>query len=442
MFKNNATLKIIFIGVMTILLMIPLVMVRELIAEREMRYREAIDEVSSKWSSEQTIKGPLLAIPYTVSTTVAGERILRNEIAFFLPDKLNVSGDVLPETRSRGIFEVVLYTSQMQIDAEFSFPAMQKFQTVASQIQWENAKLLFGIPDLRGIQEDIKINWDGQEIALMPGVVQNPLFQSGVSAPISNLNQAEKERFQTSFSLSLQGSSRLAFVPFGKQTTVTLDSSWSSPSFDGSFLPSEREISHQGFKGVWDISYFGRSYPQEWSSESVSASLESEVEKSVFGVSLHLPVDYYQQNTRSVKYGILFIFLTFAAFFLFEVLSQLKIHPLQYLLVGFAMCIFYLLLLSLSEHIGFGPAYVISSSATVGLIGSYCFKVLKNPSGGILMTLLVAAIYSFLYVVLQLEDYALLIGSAAVFGALSIVMYLTRNIDWYSLRMEMPGREE
>jgi len=247
------------------------------------------------------------------------------------------------------------------------------------------------------------------------------------------------QAYAFAFNLGLSGSQRLQFIPTGKQTTVVLRSKWPSPSFSGAFLPQARRVDKEGFEARWQVSWFGRGYPQQWTTPPESekrTAMKAVLEGSAFGVDLFLPVDAYQKTERSTKYGVLFLLLTFLTFFLYEVFSGLSLHPMQYLLVGSALCLFYLLLLSISEHAPFGISYLVASAATVLLIGGYSAAVLRGRLRALLMTLVLGVLYVYLYVLLQLEDYALLLGAAGLFVILALVMYLTRRIDWGGVRRE------
>ena len=234
-----------------------------------------------------------------------------------------------------------------------------------------------------------------------------------------------------SFELALRGSGDLRFQPAGMETRVELESPWPAPGFTGAFLPGERRIGETGFTASWKVPYYGRDYPQVWRDTDVEASA---LERSAFKVSLVLPANAYQQTERSVKYAALFIALTFATFFLLELLSPARLHAVQYLLVGFALCLFYVLLLALAEHLGFAPAYAVAAAATVGLIAAYCRSILGGLRWAGVMLACLTALYGYLFVVLRLEDYALLLGALGLFAVLALVMRLTRDLDWFTLQ--------
>jgi inner membrane protein len=265
-------------------------------------------------------------------------------------------------------------------------------------------------------------------------VVDPSLWSSGLRAPlrldIEGGKPAAGERIPFSLSVSLAGSSGLRMMPFGRQTRLALRSTWASPSFSGAFLPESRRVGKDGFNATWNVSHYGRSFPQSWSSVQ-TASLASAINGSAFGVDFVQPVDVYQQTERSVKYGALFLVLTFVTFFLFELFQPIRVYPVQYLMVGSALCLFYVLLLSIAEQLAFGVAYLVAAGATVTLLGSYAAAVLRSKGRAAVFAGVLALLYGYLFVLLQAEDYALLLGSIGLFLILALVMLITRRVDWY-----------
>lgn len=440
--KESLGFKVLFTGFLAVVLLVPLQMVSNLVSEREGRRDEAVKEVSSRWGSPQKISGPVLVVPYryTYTDRVDGKSVVRTvtENAYFLPETVSIRGGLVPEKRSRGLYEVVLYSlKELAVSGEFARPDFARLDIQGEQILWEQAFIAVGIPDTRGIQEGITMKWKGRELRFLPGVRNIGLFPSGIHVPLAGLRDADPGRYAYSFTISLRGSSSLSFFPAGKETSVELDSSWPHPSFTGAYLPSQRRVGDDGFRARWKVSHFGRNFGQEFVQRQMPS--QDELEKSSFGVRLFLPVDFYQKCERAVKYGFLFISLTFLTFFLFELFNRLSIHPLQYLMVGFAMCLFYLLFLALSEHIGFLPSYGISSLAVMGLITGYSAKVLGTHRRAGVMFGLLFGLYGVLYVLLENEDYALIMGAVILFAILAAVMYLTRNVDWYRIKLGPQG---
>lgn len=298
------------------------------------------------------------------------------------------------------------------------------------QLLWDDAFISVNISDMRGIKEYVELQWGEQAILFEPGIKRgNNLFESGISVRIPIASGNLSDGVDYAFQLIFKGSEALNFLPLGKTTRVSLRSSWSNPSFDGAFLPVQHQIDSNGFSADWQVLDLNRNYPQIWV-ENVS---QRTVFSSSFGVNLYTPVDIYTQTTRAAKYMIMFIGLTFLVFFLVEIFSSKKIHPIQYLLIGFSLCIFYLLLLSLSEHINFGLAYLLASLSVVILIGAYVRSALEKKVIPLITVGMLAILYGFLYILLQNQDYALLIGSVGLFLILAAVMYLTRNVNWYRI---------
>lgn len=431
--KNSVIIKIIFVGFLMLLLLIPMHMIESLVTEREERSGDAKVEISEKWGSAQTIVGPILNIPYTEYwKDDKNQTHSRTATAKFLPENLSIEAEIFPQVRWRGIFEAILYTAKVKINGNFTPPDPSEIK-INSEIIWGDAYLSIGIVDMRGIKEDISLRWNNAPLAFKPGAGDNELFESGINAKIPGLHPGGPS-IPFELHLDFQGSQDLNFMPLGKNSSVVFSSAWKDPSFTGAFLPAERTINQNGFRASWKLTYFARSFPQSFSL-SRNPEIKQAVANSAFGVRFLLPVDFYQQSMRSAKYAVLFIMLTFLAFFLFEILNKLRIHPFQYLLVGFAMCLFYLLLLSLSEHIGFTVAYIVSSLATILLISGYCLKILSNLWRAAIMAGLLIVLYAYLYILLQLQDFSLLFGSIALFTILGVVMFITRNIDWYSLKL-------
>ena len=432
-------IKAVFIAIITLLLLIPAAMISNLVYERQNTMNEAINEIGEKWGKEQTLTGPFLTIPFTKHIKRYSPKdstdvwIERTDYLNMLPENLNVSGSIAPEKRYRGIFEVIVYNSDISLDGDFSTLNIKDFDIETKDLHLDNAFLSIGISDLRGIEEQIDLKWGENTKVFNPGTITTNIISSGINAPLNisvNSNgDILSEPF--AFNLKLKGSEYLRFVPVGKITDVELKSDWNTPSFDGAFLPDHRTVSDSGFVANWNILHLNRNYPQAW------LNSEHRVQESAFGVDLLLPVDNYKKSERSIKYAILFIGLTFLVFFFIEIINKKRVHPIQYILVGLALCLFYTLLLSISEHSTFNFAYLISSVLTIGLISAYTKTVLKSNSLTGLMSGILTILYLFIYVIIQLEDYALLMGSIGLFIILALVMYFSRKIDWYEINNEM-----
>jgi inner membrane protein len=434
--RTSTMLKLAVIGMLILVLLIPTSMLQSLITERESTRNTAVAEVSSKWGAEQIIGGPVLSVPFeTMVKDENGQAQRQTEYAHFLPDELQFDGSIKPEKRSRGIFTVMLYNTRLKIKGRFKKPSVAALGLSASAMQWDKAVFLLGISDVKGVREAIAVRINGQSVDAEPGIPGSDILPSGVSIPLA-LN-ADTYAFETT--LNLNGSTQLSFLPLGKETRVRLQSPWSTPSFTGTFLPDQRRITTSGFEANWKVLQFNRNFPQQGIGNFLTKSGRGAVvspgqqpsELPAFGVKLLLPVDEYQKTMRSAKYGIMFVMLTFVAFFFVEILDRRRIHPIQYLLVGFAICLFYLLLLSISEHMPFDWAYLIGSVIILVLITSYVRYVFRNLRLTLLFSTVLALLYGFFYSLLQLEDYSLLLGSFGLLLILGVIMYLTRHIDWY-----------
>ncbi|MCK4652820.1 MAG: cell envelope integrity protein CreD [Candidatus Cloacimonetes bacterium] len=423
--KNKLGLKLLIIGALILVLLIPGAMIMSLIRERQIRRDDAVFEVSEKWGQEQTVSGPVISIPFkTFFKDKKGNWTVYTHYAHFLPDDLSIEAMVNPEIRYRGIYEVVLYNTSLKLKGNFSSINMKKFSIPAKDILWQESFLSVGITHMKGIKESIIVNWNDSELTVNPGIESNDILASGFSTRINV--KPDNENMEFSLEIDLNGSGGLHFAPLGNETNVNIVSNWKNPSFIGEFLPENREVTDEGFSANWKVLQLNRNYPQEWIGNKFR------IESSTFGVELLLPVDEYQKNMRTVKYAIMFILLTFLAFFMMETLNKKKIHPFQYLLVGTALIIFYTLLLSISEHLSFKYAYLIASVATIALITAYTKSVLKDKKLTSIIALILIILYCFLYVLLQLQDYALLLGSIGLFVILAVVMYISRKIDWYA----------
>jgi len=428
--KNQITIKGLIVTALIILLLIPTLIINTLVYERQSRQKEAFTEVSNKWAKAQTLTGPIVSIPYEDYFKESNGTVHKiKKYIHILPDELNIKGKLVPEKRYRGIYETVVYTSDLDIYGIFSdlHPSLPAIQS--KDILYNEAFISIGITDLRGIENNVTINFNSTKYSFNSGVETTDIFKSGINTRIQ-LNNLDSLNHINNFSinLKLRGSQYLYFTPVGKQTIISISSDWATPSFDGAFLPDSREIESTGFSANWKVLHLNRNYPQSWLNSTFS------VDESAFGVMLFLPVDNYTKTDRSVKYAILFIALTFLIFFFLELLNNNSIHPLQYILIGFALCIFYIMLLSISEQLYFNFAYLIASIMTIGLITWYSRSILKDRKLAYLVGGNLVILYGFIFVILQLQDYALLIGSMGLFIILTIVMYYSRKIDWKGIK--------
>jgi inner membrane protein len=452
--QESIMVKLFSIGFLILILLIPTAWIEDLIYERQNRADAVIDEVADKWSGSQKISGPILVIPFKTQEVIdrgkEGKEIReKTEKAFFLPENLEIAGDVSPEILHRGIFDAVVYQSSLKINSSFAKPDFKSLNVADYNVQWKDAYMVFGITDLRGISDNPVFLSGDKGLTAEPsnniGVTTRNDRNQGHSvyaydedrpAPtalssngiITKLNWENADSFQSDLNvkLNLKGSRRLDFVPAGKTTSVKLSGTWNNPSFDGEFLPADRKITETGFTASWKVLHFNRPFSQQWTENN------QELSGADFGVKLLIPVDQYQKSIRTSKYGVLIILLTFMALFLVEITQKIRIHPFQYILIGAALIIYYILLLSFSEHIGYNVAYILASVATVILISLYSTTFFSSKKLSILFSILLLVFYAFIYIIILQQDFSLLLGSIGLFLIIGTLMYFSRKVKWYS----------
>ena len=424
--------KLAIICGLCLLLLIPLLLIGSQISARGDRQKDVLRDIAESSAGSQTLIGPIVAIRFkeTVDkriTSKDGSETVQREIVDRVetlpPETLDIRGEGKVTTRNRGLYKARVYHLSLDLVGQAIIPAGLRLGS-GGAISNAQAFLVLGISDTRGIGNDPQVTLNGKRHRLIPGTVGGLPGQGGF-IPLGAVESSKEARFDFSLPLTLSGLEKLAIAPAGNTTTVSLKSDWPHPSFQGRFLPVNRTVNATGFEASWQVSHLSRDFGR------VMKATEEKWPKEVMEINFMDPVNVYLQAERAVKYGILFVFLTFAGFFLTEVLSRLSAHPLQYLLVGLALAIFFLLLIALSEHIRFGIAYLISSIACVSLISFYISGVLKNQRLGTAFGVGISLLYAILYGVLLSEDNALLMGSALLFAALGGVMICTRHIDWY-----------
>lgn len=421
--KDSLTFRILLISGIIILLVIPLTMIQSLITERQSYRDEATSEIYNSWAGTQIVAGPILTIEKVYThVNEKGEKYNTKKYVQYLPDQLNIHCELLPEIRYRGIYEVILYRGKIKISADFS--NLEETSNNEINLSSITKYISFNISDLRGIEETVRIKMNDKFLTVIPGLQNDKLFQNGFLAHIE-MDGIESLKFESE--LILRGSSTIEFMPLGKMSEVSMESTWNNPSFIGAYLPSERLITQNGFTSKWKINHFNREYPQVWNNQRY------DLYKSTFGVKLLMPVDEYQKTMRTSKYGIMIIILTFISFFMIEIFSKKKIHPVQYLLVGLSLVIFYSLLLSISEYIVFKTSYLISSIAVITLIGLYIKSIYSSFKISLIISSILILFYGLMYIILQLQDYALLFGNIALFIILGVIMFLTRKLNWFEL---------
>lgn len=449
-FGRSPAIKFFVVGVLTLLMVVPIAVIWAVLMERSSRAAEAEADIAQGWGGLQKVAGPFLAVPYTViEQREEGERTVNVTVrrsALFLPEALEIAATADTEERARGIFKVTVFSAAMDFKGSFEAPSFARLGVTPASIDWDKAVLFLTIADPRGIVTNAGMSFGGGEPArtFSPGLGVDFTSAPGihVAAPFA----AGPRAFDFAFDLALNGTGQILFAPAAKETIVGLESGWEHPSFTGAFLPDARDLERPGFSARWAIPYLRRSLPQETlTPDQVLYPLD----QSLFGVRFFKPIDFYVLVDRALKYAILFVGLSFLVFFLSETLTGARVHVVQYVLIGAAQVLFYLLLLSFAEHVGFANAYLAAAGGTVALTTLYALSVLRSTglSGVVLVAL--GGLYGLLFLLLREEDYALLIGALAAFVVLAVTMFVTRRVDWYQVgtgpaataKTESPARE-
>ncbi len=451
--QGKLFLKAVVLFLLFLLLQAPLIMTHNVVSERSSYRDQAIAEIARAQAGEQRVLGPVLVIPYRRTWTetyqdadgnTATRQLARDEQLSLLPEQLDVDVDASVESRQRGIFSVPVFRNTLVMSGRFAWPEQAGRQLQDNErIEWRQGWLALGVAEQRGIKQVAALEWQtgtgaGQKIAFEPGSQLGSLLDGGglhaaLDVHNSTTNTAAgiaAGHAEFRLKLVLTGTQRFALVPLGEQTTMQARSNWPHPQFNGGQLPDHREISASGFEARWQTSHLATNLGTDWQRCFQQQQCDA-LWSNDLGISLIDPVDVYTLTDRALKYGFLFIGITFAAFFLFELRMALPVHPVQYGLVGLALGLFFLLLISLAEQTGFGLAYLVAATACIALISYYLSAVLHKPRRAALFAALLAILYGALYSILHLEDVALLIGACLLFVLLAVVMALTRNTDWY-----------
>jgi inner membrane protein len=433
--QRSLLLKFIVIGVLILAIMIPLGMIQSTIAERQSFRQQAITSVAQSFAGPQTLVGPVVVIPYTADVPVmvndangvARPQVRTEQMEWtFFPKNLRVDGYLSPEEKHRGLHTVRVYELGAKLKGHFEFVVPTEV-TGATLREIGKPFVSFGIDDVRGLMGTPSLSLDGHVAQLLQGAGSDGPGE-GVHADLPMLAAGQTRTLDVSMDLTLGGTERLSIAPIGDSNRIELRSSWPHPDFEGRFSPQKPDISAKGFDAVWDISALAANTQSRYSVGSGVKEGADEIE-----LTLVDPVNIYTQADRASKYGLLFVLLTFVGFFMFELIKQLRIHPIQYLLVGLALAIFFLLLISLSEHFPFLASYAVASAACIGLQGFYLSHVLQSRARGIGFATMLTALYGVLYGLLSSEDNALVLGSLMLFAILAAIMVITRKIDWYEL---------
>jgi inner membrane protein len=433
--SGSVTLKALTIGAIVLVLLVPLTMLKGLVNERSALREQAYIRVAEGWGGSIEIGGPMLIVPTERKIAVEEEagnivtRVVRSNL-YLLPAKLemDVALNLEDEPRYVGIYAVPVYLANVDMKGEFDFAALQaSIGKPGVTYLWHESRLRLPLSHVHGLREVGQATFAGNAVDLGPA---GPGIYRGIETPIDLSEHITVASTAFQFRAVVAGSRHFAALPLGSVTTMRMRSNWPHPSFDGAFLPVDHGITASDFNARWQVLELNRPYRQAWIEGEVD---EAALTGSAFGVSLYQPVDIYQRGERAIKYALLFIALTFLTFFAWEQVAAIRLHPLQYLLVGLALSTFYLLLIALSEHVAFAVAYALAAVALVLLIGLYIAGVLRSSARGIISGAAMTAVYGLLYVLVLSEDYALLLGAIVLFAALAAVMLVTRKVDWYRL---------
>jgi inner membrane protein len=437
--NRSLFLKALIVIALALVLMVPVTMIQNLVAERQARANEALAGIAEGWGKRQTVAAPYLYVPYerrwTVvrRNTVDGKQTetrtehMEAQVLRFPATAIDWQVDADIGEKARGIYKARLYTARLAATGTIAIAARATLEDGTSRYKWGTPRLIVGISDPLGIRAAPDVKVDGRAYAFAPGTA-GEAPATGLHAPLEGLDPFKARTLAFTLSLELGGSEAFALAPLGADTTVAMRADWPHPSFQGRYLPARHEITASGFTAQWKISRYAAA-----GADGASCAFPCSRMKEAIAVSFIEPVGLYQSLERASKYGFLFLGLTFAAFTLLELLRRLAIHPVQYTLVGLALAMFFLLLVALSEHIAFGAAYAVATAACVGVITTYLVRVLGSAVLGLAFGAALAGLYAMLYALLQAEDYALLGGSILLFALLAALMVATRRVDWYAL---------
>jgi inner membrane protein len=431
--SRSMGVKLIFVCFLALVMTIPALFVWSLIEDRSNRAAEVVNEVGGLVGGPQTFLGPVLAIPYEVPRSLvnAAER----GVYIVFPNRAEATVGTKTEVRHRSLFKVPVYRSDIDFDASFDLFGVPANAPDGARLDWNRAEFLVGATDARGAQADATIAAGGKVGSFAPAAALQSVtvkLQQGGETQLTLFGEQAagiaqpNAKFDVTAKLKFTGAQRLAILAFGKATTVSVKGDWPHPSFSGGFLPVTRTVTDQGFEANWSVPFIARGVQAEGNSDVIGR-----LGRTALGVSFVELADPYQSVTRSLKYAVLFVGLVFLSYFLFEVATAKRVHPAQYILIGVAQLVFYLLLLSIAERIGFDLAFVIAATATVALISAYAGWVFESRKFGLRALVAFATLYGLIYLLLRLEDQALLVGALVSFAAIAAVMYFTRRMDWY-----------
>jgi inner membrane protein len=432
--RTNPSNRILIKGAITAaligIMMIPTIFISDLVQERQSRNESVVKEVDSRWAMAQTLSGPYIYLPYKVpSTDASGKPFIIVNHLLIIPENKQLAGKINHELRERSIYKVLLYRASLSDQGNFVLRLPKEVSV--EQVQWSDAQICFGISDFKGIEEKLVIHFNGTDNELSPGLPIGDTSEKGLSAPVVLSAADLGKSLDYRMNIKIKGSEMLHFVPLSGNSHYALESSWPNPSFDGSNLPSERTVTKTGFSAAWNFNKANLPFG------TVLNDFKFDQSALAFGVTMIEPADQYAKTNRSIKYAILIIGLTFSLFFIIELMQHKPIHPVQYVLIGLALVIFYSLLLAISEFLPFDYAYLIASLGTILLIGLYAKSHFRSWRSSGIFSGVLTLLYGFIFVLIRLEDTALLVGSIGLFIILALTMYASKKVNWYG-QTEIP----
>lgn len=441
-------LKLLLVCGLALLMTVPALFVFGLLSDRSSRATQVASEIGQVIGGRQTFLGPVLAVPYQAPALDPKDPADRGVYVFF-PARAEANVDARSEVRKRSLFKVPVYRADLDLRALFDLRPAPAALPAGAVLDWSRAEFLVGVSDPRGAQSDITLTAGGRTLQLAPAAAIAEQEAAPIVRGVPPENHSSLLRFfgapaaglaqpgavsDARARMRFSGAERLAILPYGKTTQVTARSDWPHPSFDGGFLPVAKTVRANGFTARWSVPFIARGVAADGPSEMISR-----LGQAGLGITFVEPANPYQSVGRSLKYAPLFIGLVFLAYFLFETMSGRRMHAAQYVLVGLAQIIFYLLLLSIAEHLGFDAAFAIAAGATVALISAYAMWVFESRRQGAIALVAFSLLYTLIYVLMRLEDFALLVGAVTSFAAIAAVMYFTRRIDWYGVGEKVRG---
>jgi inner membrane protein len=448
---SRLTLRAVVVSALGLAMVLPLALVEGVVEERSARHQQVLQEISGSWGARQELRGPVLVVPFierqldTKTVTDDTGRTVKTEtpsyvrrLAWVLPEDLSIQADLEPEHRQRGIYETLVYTGALEIDGSFARPDLGQLSNSIDHIEWGKATIVVLLSDLRSLDHVLPLNWNGDAVGWESGVGMPWISTSGFHAPVSlqpaldSSPSGEADPYDFHIQFSLRGSEGFYFAPLGRSTSAQIASSWPDPSFQGSILPSDRIVNDDGFTAQWEIPQLAREYPQMG---LLGGEILDTSKVTVTGVRLFEAVSLYSLIERSVKYGILFIALTYMTFLVFELQFGARLHYVQYALIGAALSLFFLILLSLSEHIGFAGAYGAAAAVAIAIITGYTAAALRSPGAAVTVCAMLAGLYGLLFTILHLADFALLMGTGLLTVVLILLMAVTRNLGRRGVRL-------